>query len=489
MAPPGGTEAARLRANMPPAPAIKKYFLPYQVAWVNDQSPLKIVEKSRQIGFSYCDSYDSVKKVSVKGARLDVWVGSRDLTTAKQYLNYCKGWAKVLQIAAEDLGEQVIEKDKDLTAFVLKFASGCCIYSLSSSPDAFVGKTGHVKLDEYAVHRDQRELYRIVKPCTTWGGQLSLISTHRGRASVFNEIITSIREKGNPMGWSLHHVSLQDAVEQGLVEKIVEKTGQHFAQSESSDVAQTAESAVSQVAKPVAKPAEPTIEADRAAFVKKIHDECLDEEQWSQEYCCIPADDSTAFLPYDLITGCEAPAVLRSFEYLDQCPNDLYLGLDVARKKDLCVLDVGEKIGDVVWDRLRLELLNKRFAEIEDHLYQLLALPQLKRACIDATGLGMQLAERARERFGYKVEPVTFTGPVKEALAFPLKAAFEDKKLRVDSDPRLRADLRGIQKETTAAGNIRFVGDTDDSHCDRFWAKALRQHAAETKVQMGAATA
>jgi hypothetical protein len=37
----------------------------------------------------------------------------------------------------------------------------------------------------------------------------------------------------------------------------------------------------------------------------------------------------------------------------------------------------------------------------------------------------------------------------------------------------------GIRKEVTSAGNIRFVGDTDDSHCDRFWAKALRQQAAK----------
>jgi hypothetical protein len=33
----------------------------------------------------------------------------------------------------------------------------------------------------------------------------------------------------------------------------------------------------------------------------------------------------------------------------------------------------------------------------------------------------------------------------------------------------------------TSAGNIRFLAEDDDSHCDRFWAKALRQHAANTK--------
>ncbi|HTD87841.1 MAG TPA: hypothetical protein VK850_14790 [Candidatus Binatia bacterium] len=32
------------------------YFLPYQIAWIRDQSRLKIIEKSRQIGITYADA-------------------------------------------------------------------------------------------------------------------------------------------------------------------------------------------------------------------------------------------------------------------------------------------------------------------------------------------------------------------------------------------------------------------------------------------------
>jgi len=164
----------------------------------------------------------------------------------------------------------------------------------------------------------------------------------------------------------------------------------------------------------------------------------------------------------------------------------LFLGLDVARKHDLCVFDVGEKIGDVVWDRLRIEMRGCRFAEIEETLFRLLRLPQVKRACIDATGLGAQLAERAAERFEWKVEPITFTASMKEELAFGLRGDFEERRLRIVRDDRLVADLRGIKKEVNASGNIRFLGESGDSHCDRFWAKALRQHAARSGVQFRA---
>jgi phage FluMu gp28-like protein len=429
------------------------YFLPYQSAWIKDSSPLKIIEKSRQVGISFADAYDSVRKVSVRGARFDVWVSSRDETQARLYLDDCRALARLLQIGARDLGEVVFEGANSFAAQALEFASGRRIYSLSSNPNALAGKRGHVKLDEFALHPDQRLLYRVAKPVTTWGGQLAIISTHRGGNSVFNEIIRLAREGGNPMGWSLHSVPLERAAAEGLVERINQKTGR-------------AES--------------------REDFLRRIRAECLDEEQWLQEYCCTPADEVSAFIPYDLITACTEPDCLKSFAYLEACPNPLYLGLDVARKKDLCVFDLGEKIGDVVWDRLRIEMCNRPFGEIEAELFRLLRLPNLKRACVDATGLGMQLAERAQERFDWKVEPVTFTPREKEDLATGLKMDLEKRCVRLADDERLRADLRGIRKEVTASGNTRYAGETEGSHCDRFWAKALRQQAARYKVVVGA---
>src|SRR5204862_7567475 len=126
------------------------------------------------------------------------------------------------------------------------------------------------------------------------------------------------------------------------------------------------------------------------------------------------------------------------------------------------------------------------FSEIKEELYRILALPKVQRCCIDATGLGMQLAEEAKQQFGWKVEPITFTAPAKEELAFELRHCFEDRLLRIDPNSALRSDLRGIKKETTISGNIRFVGESEDSHCDRFWAKALRQHAAKHRREFWA---
>jgi len=452
-----------------------KYFLPYQYQWIKDHSPLKIIEKSRQIGMTYADAYHSVRIASRKEARYDVFVSSRDAFHARLYIEDCKNWAEVLEIIVVDLGEVMFDPQHKATAHVLQFSNGRRIYSLSSNPNALAGKRGHVKLDEFALHEDQALLYRIAKPVTTWGGTLSIISTHRGVGTVFNQIIRDIFERDNPMGWSHHSVSIEAAVRQGLVEKINKKTKRN---------------------------------ESREDFLRRLRAECLDEEQWLQEYCCIPADESCVFITHEMITACEDNHLrLLTFEELVKSSSfssssshsgvtlhvsrfpQLYVGVDVARKNDLCVIDVGEKIGDVMWDRCRVELQNKTFSEIEFELHRLLKLPQVKRACIDATGMGMQLAEQARERFGWKVEPVTFTPAVKEELAFTLRRDFEDHRLRIVRDDNLRSDLRALKKDVTAAGNIRFAGESEDSHCDRTWAKALRQHAARYRPCAGGAVA
>ena len=79
------------------------------------------------------------------------------------------------------------------------------------------------------------------------------------------------------------------------------------------------------------------------------------------------------------------------------------------------------------------------------------------------------------------MEAVTFTAQVKEAMAYALKGAMEDRQHRIPEDPKIRADLRKVQKVTTTAGNIRFVAEsTPDGHADRFWALALAQQAASS---------
>jgi phage FluMu gp28-like protein len=195
-------------------------FLPFQAKWIKDNSRLKLMEKTRQVGASWSTAYAANERAAAQGARFDEWVSSRDDIQARLFIEDCKMWAGIMNLAAKDMGEVVIDAKDKLTAYVLQFASGRRIHSMSSNPDAQAGKRGSRVLDEFALHKDQRKLWAIAYPGITWGGNMEIISTHRGSHSFFNGLIREAREKGNPKKISLHKVTLQDALDQGFLYKL-----------------------------------------------------------------------------------------------------------------------------------------------------------------------------------------------------------------------------------------------------------------------------
>ena len=85
-------------------------FLPFQQRWITDDSRLKLMEKSRQIGVSWSTAYAGSERTARAGNKWDQWVSSRDDLQARLFIEDCKLWANILQIAAQDLGEKVIDE-------------------------------------------------------------------------------------------------------------------------------------------------------------------------------------------------------------------------------------------------------------------------------------------------------------------------------------------------------------------------------------------
>lgn len=438
-------------------PARDVLLIEPQASWVRDDARLKIMQKSRQIGASWATAYRNVRAQSADGVKLDSWVSSRDDLQARLFLEDCKSFAGLLNLGARDLGERVVDESGH-SAYVLAFANGSRTHSMSSNPDAQAGKRGSRTLDEFALHPDPRKLYSIAYPGITWGGNLEIISTHRGTANFFNQLVIEVLHKGNPKGFSLHTVTLRDALDAGFLYKLQTKL-----------------------------PREDERQGmDEGEYFDFIKAGCADGETFAQEYMCEPSDDASAFLSYELIDGCKyGPGEVweRSVMELANSDYDFYLGGDIGRVKDLTVFWVVAGVSDLRPTVHVVALQNTAFEEQERVLYGLLGLPRLRRACIDNTGIGRQLVERAQKRFGtYKVEAVNFTARVKEELAYPLRAAFEDRTVRIPDDARIVAHHRAIKKETTAAGNVRFAADAGpDGHADYFWAHALALHAGKAQ--------
>lgn len=440
------------------AAVLASYFLPYQEAWIRDESRNKLCEKTRRCGLTFAEEYRRVERISAAGARYDAYITSKDEGLAKQFIREAKGFADMFKMAANDIGEVVFDKDKGHSAFALEAATGKRIYSLSSNPDQQAGRAGDRTADEYALHKMQRELYAIMKPGTKWGGQLSIFSTHRGVGSYFNQLIKEVREKGNPKKFSLHTITLTQAVEQGLWIKIRDQLPEDDEQKHWTD----------------------------DEFLQACRDEMPDEESFNQEYMCIPEDDADSYLPWDLIIPVSSKAIMG----IDwrTLPGPFFLGYDVARKKDLSVITLYHQVGTFLIQCADIQMGKMTFTAQQRILHGLLDDKRIKRACIDATGIGAMMAEQAAEKYGAgRVTEVVFTMGSKQELAIPFKRRFEDKTITIYDDLKLHADLRSVKKTTTAAGNVIFTAEAgeSDGHADRFWSHALAVNAAEGLINPG----
>lgn len=440
------------------AAVLASYFLPYQEAWIQDESRNKLAEKSRRCGLTFAEEYRRVERISAQGARYDAYITSKDEGLAKQFIRESKNFANMFGMVADDIGEVVFDRDKGHSAFALQAATGRRIYSLSSNPDQQAGRAGDRTADEYALHKEQRQLYAIMKPGTKWGGQLSIFSTHRGVGSYFNQLIKEAREGGNPKKFSLHTITLTQAVEQGLWIKIRDQLPDDDEQKHWTD----------------------------DEFLQACRDEMPDEESFNQEYMCVPEDDADSYLPWELIIPVASKAIMN----IDwrTLPGPFFLGYDVARKKDLSVITLYHQIGSMLIQCAEYVMVKQRFTAQQNFLHALLDDKRIKRACIDATGIGAMIAEQAAEKYGTdRVTEVMFTMQSKQELAIPFKRRFEDKSIAIYDDLKLHADLRSVKKTTTPAGNVIFIAEAgaSDGHADRFWSHALAVNAAEGLINPG----
>jgi phage FluMu gp28-like protein len=455
-----------------------KHFLPYQLAWIRSDAPAALAEKSRRIGWTYASAYRAVFRRLTLGT--DLFYSSADLGAAREFVGYCERFARAFNETARDAGEQVIDERDGVTALVLRFANGARIVAGSSNPKFFRSKGGDADADEFAFHADQRGLFKAMHATAmVWGHQLRAWSTHNGEGAFFNRLcqagspvdcglpVASAAEprisdcglgKGNSRaGFPVHRVTILDAVEQGLVERIKGLDA-------------------------------PNLVA-RREWLEELRASCPDEDTWREEYLCEPGTGQAALLSYDLITACEAAEPLRADDHVVGVPirnpqsevrNPLYAGFDVGRKRDRSVLWVLERVGDVYHTRRVREMEDTPFSEQEDVLHVLLRDPRVARLCVDATGIGAMLAERLRQRWGHRVEGVHFTPATKSELAMPLVRLFQDRLVRIPRDPAIREDLHKVRKTITSAGNVRLDAPRDDAgHADRFWALALAHHAAD----------
>jgi phage FluMu gp28-like protein len=169
-------------------------LLPYQQAWVADDSPFKIAEKSRRVGWTWAEASDDVLIAAKQGGTNVFYIGpTQDM--ALEFIEACAMWARVFNFTASQVEAGIFEdEDKDIKTYKIDFPmSGRRILALSSRPTNLRGKQGVIVIDEAAFHPNLKELLKAAMAMLLWGDKVRVFSTHDGADNPFAELITEVR--------------------------------------------------------------------------------------------------------------------------------------------------------------------------------------------------------------------------------------------------------------------------------------------------------
>lgn len=390
-------------------PANQAVFLPYQQRWFEDQSQIMIAEKSRRTGLTWAEAGRNVinaAKPRSRGGCNTFYVGSKQ-EMALEYIAACALFAKAFnELAEADVYEQTFWDDgkkQEILTYMIRFPkSGRKIQALSSRPSNLRGLQGDVVIDEAAFHESLEELLKAALALTMWGNKVRLISTHNGVDNPFNTYIQDARE--GRKDYSIHRITLDDAIAEGLYKRICYVTGQQWSP-----------------------------EAEQA-WRDGLYKNAPNIDSAEEEYGCVPKKSGGAYLSRVLIEAAmvadhsiriyryEAPAgfeewtpQMREAEVRAWCEENLQpelarlsdrnrhtFGEDFARRGDLTVF-TPLQIDPLLRKRVpfQVELRNLTYEAQRDVMFFICdRLPRLTGLAFDATGNGGYLAEQAALKYG-----------------------------------------------------------------------------------------
>ncbi|EJV8546942.1 terminase family protein, partial [Salmonella enterica] len=251
-------------------------LLGYQVKWFKDDSQICIAEKSRRTGLTWAEAARNVitaAKPKKRGGRNVFYVGSKQ-EMALEYISACALFARAFnQLAQADVYEQTFwdsEKKEEILTYMIRFPnSSFKIQALSSRPSNLRGLQGDVVIDEAAFHESLDELLKAAMALTMWGARVRIISTHNGVDNLFNQYIQEARE--GRKDYSVHRITLDDAIADGLYQRICYVTGQTWSP-----------------------------EAQKK-WRDDLYKNAPGKEDADEEYGCVPKKSGGAYIPHALI--------------------------------------------------------------------------------------------------------------------------------------------------------------------------------------------
>ena len=469
----------------------------YQHAWLNDHHKYRHCNKSRQIGQSYIFACEGYSKCQLLKIYTGIFV-SYNQTEANEKIAY----ARALHDSAPERFKKKLTVDR-VTAleFEGKLPDGRKTTSrLISHPQREPRGKGFntdVFLDELAHYQWPRKVYVAALPIITRGlGQLSCASSPLGKSGLFWEIGN---DEENYPDFSRHNVFWWDNPD-----FLNEYALANFEQIRVEALSMPTEERVYQFGSD--------------SIVGAYNNSLL--EDFQQEYEINPIDESVSYFPIELINQCTFQAMMgevvvdendiygdnptyhgaiypnvnfKIYETIEELAwaiskgkvgKALYAGYDVGRQEDNAEVAVIEEVRDrnSILHVLRFMLTMRKtsFRAQFTHIKRLFNYVPIRMLRVDATGMGLNIAEDLSRKFYGRVNACHFTNENKGEMAKNLKLRFEERSIAIPDDRDLIRQIHSVKRKLTEASNVKFEVEKNRlHHGDKFWALAMASAEGE----------
>jgi phage FluMu gp28-like protein len=463
----------------------------WQEDFIKDTSPYSLTTKSRRTGFSFTVAMKGLIKAMdparFKYVRQFVSYNEDD---AKEKINYAKEFYH--SIPKKYKKPLVSETKTTMEFYDTRQKTTSRLLSIACRPPR--GKGGDIVFDEFAIYPKNKAdiIYTAGLPVVARGGAVEIGSTPLGMVGRFYDILTDEKKYSKytriTIPWWFSNALCTNVAEAVKLAKDLE-----------------------------------TEERVKRYGTDHIHDQFLSMllEDFQQEYECSFIDSAMSYITMELIWANtpgmregernnallggdidedkeiqpEEEIEVKVFRDVDSLlagypsllekysggePIRLYLGYDVARRRDAAVVFlIGKLPSGKKLSIAEIEMKNTKFEVQLDVVRKIMHYLPVIRASVDMTGMGEPLSEKLQDELGTaRVEGILFNAENKEILALGVRTGLENNEFLLQNDSRFHRQIHSIKRIPTGVGRFRYDSERDqDGHADSFWAWALANYA------------
>ena len=383
--------------------------LPYQKKVILDNSKVKILNFSRQIGKSWTAAYLATQKCLMKQNGLVIYL-STGQRAADESLKTCKKFGDAIKVLSDG------KITYDSTASCITYSNGSRIMTLPGKPESCRGWTVDLLVcDEMAFWQQPDECWQAIVPALLnkiAGGDKEIIicSTPLGKNSLFFDLCQRAKVEND---WKYFEVSIHDAIKDGL-----------------------------------------------NVDLEQLHKLIPDPIQFSIEFECSFADSSNDFLSPNLL----------QFYNDDVKLEDFFIGVDWARSGDgTAIVALGRTKESKIYLLDLCTLHNVEYEKQINFVKEIFRKYNPKAMYGDAGGLGNPIMEELNKKVSTRIKPFNFTSANKtDAYEYLRKQVF-DRNIFFKEDFRTQivSDLSLIQQIISENGKLSYVSRrANGSHGD-----------------------